>query len=377
VTLAEREGIWASERVGRPVSSVGCATDDFSAPIAGASTARAGSLRTAGASTGRESARFAGRGVSQAASAARIARRIAALACFVVCLIGCASPRAAQQKFEYSRLAMGVEARIVLFAPDEDFAVTAAQAAFDEIERLESLFSDWRPDSELSRLSDRAGTGPVVVSEDLYSILARAREISAATDGAFDVTVGPLVALWREARRTQALPDAARLAHAQSLVGWRMLEIDASRRTVALAKPGMRLDLGGIGKGYAGQGALDVLAELGCERALVQMGGDVVCGAPPPDRDGWEIDIGGETHLVHDRAVATSGDKEQHVDIDGVRYSHVVDPRTGLGLTTSSVVTISAKDGATADALATAGSVLTPDRLERVFWLTDARRLSR
>ncbi len=272
---------------------------------------------------------------------------------------------------------MGVEARIVLFAVDEDLALDAARAAFDEIERLESLFSDWRPASELSRLSDRAGTGPVVVSEDLYSILARAQAISAATDGAFDVTVGPFVALWRESRRTPALPDAARLAHAQSLVGWRMLELDASRRTVALAQPGMRLDLGGIGKGYACQGALDVLTGLGCERALVQVGGDVACGSPPPGRDGWEIDVGGETHLVHDRAVATSGDTEQHVDIDGVRYSHVVDPRTGLGLTARSVLTISAPDGATADALATAGSVLTPEHLERVLGLTNARRLSR
>lgn len=279
------------------------------------------------------------------------------LACFVVFLIGCATPRAAQQRYEYSRLAMGVEARIVLFAADEDVAVAAARAAFDEIERLEDAFSDWRPDSELSRLSDRAGSGPTRVSDDLYAILARAREISAATDGAFDVTVGPLVALWRESRRTRALSEPLALEPARALVGWRLVELDERARTVSLTRPGMRLDLGGIGKGYAVQRAIDVLADAGVTSALVQMGGDIACGVAPPGRAGWEIEVDGEVRFVEHRAVATSGGVEQHVDIDGVRYSHVVDPRTGIGLTTRTAVTITALDGATADALATAVGV--------------------
>lgn len=249
---------------------------------------------------------------------------------------------------------MGVEARIVLQAPSVETAAAAADLAFAEIERLEASFSDWRPDSELSQLSERAGSGPVAVSEDLFAILARARELSAATDGAFDVTVGPLVALWRTARRTRALPDPDELERARALVGWRKVDLDPDRRTVALAEPGMRLDLGGIGKGFACQRALDLLARRGFERALVQMGGDIVCGAAPRGREGWEIDVGGEIRRVHDCAVATSGDSEQHVDIGGVRYSHVVDPRTGLGLTHRTAVTILAPDGATADALATA-----------------------
>ncbi|MCE9660372.1 MAG: FAD:protein FMN transferase [Burkholderiales bacterium] len=290
-----------------------------------------------------------------AAKAAGIARNAAFLALsVVVCLIGCRAPPEADPKFEFSRLAMGVEARIVLQAPSVETAAAAADEAFAEIERLEASFSDWRPDSELSQLSERAGSGPVPASADLFAILARAREISAATVGAFDVTVGPLVALWRTARRTRALPDPSELERARALVGWRLVELDAERRTVALAKPGMRLDLGGIGKGYACQRALEVLARLGCARALVQMGGDIVCGAAPRGSEGWEIEVGGTIRRVHDRAVATSGDAEQHVDIDGVRYSHVVDPRTGLGLTTRVVVTITAEDGATADALAKA-----------------------
>ncbi|MBL8863915.1 MAG: FAD:protein FMN transferase [Planctomycetes bacterium] len=304
-----------------------------------------------------------------------MARRIALLACFVVFLIGCAAPRTAERRFEFSRLAMGVEARIVLFAADEQAAVRAAQAAFAEIARLEAAFSDWRDDSELSQLAERAGCGPVPVSQDLFDVLWRAREVSEATDGAFDVTVGPLVRLWRAARRAGTLPAAAELARARALVGWGLVALDARARTVALAKPGMRLDLGGIGKGHAGQRAVDLLADLGHARALVQMGGDVVCGAPPPGRDGWQIDVDGRRVLVARRAVATSGDAAQHVVIDGVRYGHVVDPRTGLGAQGARQVTIEAADGATADALATAGALLARDQLGAVLDGLGARLL--
>jgi len=258
---------------------------------------------------------------------------------------------------------MGVEARIVLCAPSVEIAAVAADAAFLEIERLEQSFSDWRPDSEISQFAERAGTGPVPVSRDLLDVLRRAREVSEATDGAFDVTVGPLVQLWRAARRAGALPAAEEVARARELVGWRLVEIDDHAGTVALAKPGMRLDLGGIGKGYACQRALEVLARRGFESALVQMGGDLVCGAPPPGRAGWEIDSRGERLAFHDCAVATSGDTEQHVEIGGVRYSHVVDPRTGLGLTTRTLVTVTASHGATADAFATAIGVLGSEAL--------------
>lgn len=269
--------------------------------------------------------------------------------------------------FEFSRRAMGVEARILLQAPSIESAAAAADIAFAEIERLDACFSDWNADSELSQLSDAAGTGPVVVSDDLFDVLQRACEISAATDGAFDITVGPFVRLWREARRTHTLPDAARIAEARTRVGWLLVELDASRRTVALARAGMRLDLGGIGKGYACQRALDTLARAGFERALVQMGGDIVCGPPPHGRDGWKVDVAGEIHVVHDCAIATSGDAEQHVVIDGVRYSHVVDVRTGLGLTGTEVVTIRASDGATADAMATAMGALDDRFVARVL----------
>jgi thiamine biosynthesis lipoprotein len=249
---------------------------------------------------------------------------------------------------------MGVETRIVLFGASDSRTAAAIDAAYAELERLERAFSDWRNDSEIARLAERAGSGPVPVSRELYELLQRARAVSAASDGAFDVTVGPLVALWRASRRTGRLPDADELARARELVGWRLLELDERTRTVALARPGMRLDLGGIAKGYAGQRALATLARAGYERALVQLGGDIACGAPPPGHDGWEVDVAGERVRLAHTSVSTSGDTEQHVVIDGVRYSHVVDPRTGLGTTARTVVTVAARDGALADALATA-----------------------
>jgi len=288
------------------------------------------------------------------------------IALFVL-IVGCATPREAPERFEFSRLAMGVEARIVLFAASQHAAVAAAESAYARIEELETAFSDWRADSELSRLCERAGGPPVAVSADLFAILRRAHEISAATDGAFDVTVGPLVRLWRAARQSGRSPDAAELARARELVGWQLVEVDAARRTVRLARPGMRLDLGGIGKGWACQAAVELLAARGLTSALVQMGGDVVCGEAPPGSTGWDVDVGGERLLASQRAVSTSGDTEQHVVIDGVRYSHVIDPRTGVGRTDQTITTIAAPDGGTADALAKAVGLMAERDLARVL----------
>ncbi|MBN1420430.1 MAG: FAD:protein FMN transferase, partial [Planctomycetes bacterium] len=184
-----------------------------------------------------------------------------------------------------------------------------------------------------------------------------------------DVTVGPVVRLWRYARRLHELPEPDLLREALSLVDYRLIRLDASRRTVRLAKPGMRIDLGGIAKGYAADEAVKVLRAHGIAAALVDAGGDMALGDPPPDRSGWRIGVAPHRDgaprrfLVVARAgVATSGDAYQHVTIGGRRYSHIVDPRTGLGLTDRSAVTIVASDGMTADALASAVSVLGPER---------------
>ena len=261
---------------------------------------------------------------------------------------------------------MGVATRLVLYARDDATARAAARAAFARIAALEDKMSDWRPESESRRLERRAGAW-VPVSRELFAVLARAVEVARASDGAFDPTVGPLVAVWREARRTRRLPAPATLDSARARVGWRKLALDPARRRVRLDAPGMRLDLGGVAKGWILDDALGVLRARGVTRALLEAGGDIVVGDAPPGRAGWEIDTPGASAEVARRAgalvrgaVATSGPAAQLVEIDGVRYSHVVDPRTGVPLTSARQATVVARAGATADALATALTVLDP-----------------
>ena len=263
---------------------------------------------------------------------------------------------------------MGLPVRIRLYSSSEEAAGTAAAAAFARIASLDQMMSDYRPDSELRRL----GGVWSPVSRDLFAVLERAIEIADATGGAFDPTVGRLVALWREARHTHSLPDASALDQAKALVGWRLVQLDAARPAVRLAREGVRLDLGGIAKGYIIQQALQAMIPFGVTRALIEAGGDIVVGDTPPGRDGWSIDVtGSETEFVAraarltNAALATSGPTAQFVEIDGVRYSHVVDPRTGLGLTNQVTARVIAADGATADALATALTVA-PDTLSRI-----------
>jgi FAD:protein FMN transferase len=271
------------------------------------------------------------------------------------------------QRFEFTETHMAVPFRIVLYATNEAHAKHASDAAFARIADLNGKLSDYDLDSELSKLSRTSGTGHFVpVSEDLWRVLEAAQHWAKRSEGGFDVTVGPVVNLWRHARRLQQFPRADRLADARSRVGYTNVVLDAKNRCVLLRVPGMRLDLGGIAKGFAGDEAVATLRRHGVRRALVAAAGDIRLGDSPPSSKGWkvELDAGPDTNappqfvFLSNAAVATSGDLFQFLEIDGVRYSHIVDPRTGVGLTNSSLVTVVAPDGTTADAMATAVSVL-------------------
>lgn len=273
----------------------------------------------------------------------------------------------AHERFEYAEPHMGTLVRLVFYAPDRVAAEAAARSAFDRVRALNETLSDYRESSEVMAVSRRAGGPAVRVSEDLFRVLSAAQRISAVSDGAFDATAGPLSLLWREARRRQALPDPRRLAAARALVGSEHLELDAERRTVRLRVPGMQLDLGGIAKGFAADEAALVLRRCGIRRALVAAGGDIVVTSPPPGTSGWRVavaSLGGADRApagyvaLHDAAISTSGDAEQFLLVDGVRYSHIFDPRTGHALGGRSSVTVVAANGAMSDALATAVSVL-------------------
>jgi thiamine biosynthesis lipoprotein len=265
---------------------------------------------------------------------------------------------------------MGVRVRLVVYAPSEEAAKAACRAAFARVAELEQVASDYRPSSELMRLCahfDAPNAAPVRVSADLWNLLLRSRRVSEASRGAFDVSVGPLVKSWRAARQAQVLPPRASLKAARRLVNWKKIELHAASRSVRLRTPGMRLDLGGIAKGFAGDAALQVLASRGVRRALFEAGGDIIAGAPPPGQDGWKVrwPEGFDVSLRRG-ALSTSGDTAQWVEIGGRRYSHVVDPRTGLGLSNRWMATVFAPDGATADALSTAATVTGPRGVERL-----------
>ena len=272
-------------------------------------------------------------------------------------------------RFEYFRIQMGTRVRIVLYADSEGRAREAAAKAFERIDALERIMTDYDPSSELMRLSHDAGEAPRAVSQDLFAVLERAMEYSRLSGGAFDVTVGPLVELWRKARRSGRLPAPEALEAARARVGFRNLALDRTARTVDFAMAGMKLDLGGIGKGFAADQALAVLRSEGVSAALVAAGGDISLGEPPPSQPGWRIAIANpglaaaaappDLVLSH-CGVSTSGDAEQFVEIGGARYSHVVDPRTGLGVRDSASVTLIAPDATGSDALATALSVIEP-----------------
>ncbi len=289
-----------------------------------------------------------------------------------------AQPSPAWERYEFTQVHMGTEFKLVFYAPDERAANRASEAAFARIAALDARFSDYRPDSELSQLSDTAGSGRAVpVSDELWSILSTSQDFAHRTGGAFDVTCGQVVRQWRRARRQKTLPSDRQIESARQTVGYADLVLDPAAHSATLHRPGTRLDLGGIAQGYAADQALSVLAASGCPQALVDASGDVALGQPPPGQAHWLVALSqfdaarppdgsgdfaplppAESLQLARQAVSTSGDLYQHVVLGGRRFSHIVDPRSGWALEHSPLVTVVAPDAVTADALATAVSVL-------------------
>ncbi|MDB4733659.1 FAD:protein FMN transferase [Planctomicrobium sp.] len=272
------------------------------------------------------------------------------------------------KRYEFLQIRMGIPVNITLYAPSEAIANQASKAAYDQFRKIDSIMSDYDPDSELMQLCKNAAVAqPVGVSPELFEVLTEAQKLSQQTDGAFDVTVGPVVKLWRIARRREELPDPQRLAKAMESVGYQNIELKKENRSVILKKANMQIDLGAIAKGYAADQALKAMKAHGISKVLIDAGGDIVAGDSPPGREFWMIEIeklqsesDAETPIVHlnNAAIATSGDAYQFLEIDGARYSHIVNPLTGKGLTTTSTVTVIAPTGMAADRLASAVSVL-------------------
>ncbi len=299
---------------------------------------------------------------------------------------GCRGPGAAQgrlQRFSYAELHMGTVFQLTLYAASEAAANQASELAFERIAQIDARLSDYHPRSELRLLEAHPAGQPLRVSEDLWEVVRSAQALARATGGAFDITVRPAVELWRQVRRTRRLPGCEEVERVLQRVDYRQVQLGIGGRSITLKRPGLRLDLGGIAKGYAADQALGVLRRSGIRRAMVAAGGDIAAGDPPPGRFGWRIgidslDAGSEgvqaRVWLKNAAISTSGDTEQYVEIGGKRYSHIVDPRTGWGLERRTGVTVVGGKAIQTDSLATALSVLGPER--GMEWIGGKRGVS-
>jgi thiamine biosynthesis lipoprotein len=271
------------------------------------------------------------------------------------------------KRFSFTENKMGSPLTIVMYAEDSARALSLSHQSYLLVDSLVSIFSDYIPNSELNRLSATAGTATTVkCSAALFEILKLSKQAYLKGQGTFDITVGPLSKLWREARKSKIFPDSATVVEKRQLVGFDKIQLDTIAGTAALLITGMQLDLGGIAQGYIGQRVIDFLKSRKIENALVDVSGDIVCIGRPPNTNGWTVAIGSvrldrqlsSQLLITDAAVATSGDTFQFFEHHGKRYSHVIDPLTGYGITSQRDVTVIAKDGALADWLTKACGLL-------------------
>lgn len=284
-------------------------------------------------------------------------------------------------RYAFSEPHLGTVVNLTLYAPTESVANEAARSAFKRIKELDLIFSDYKPESEVRRLCAEAWMGHrVKVSRELFEALKLCLTISEQSDGAFDVTIGPLVKLWRAARKQRQLPTPKQIADAKSVVGWKFIRLNEDEQSVELLQKGMQLDFGGMAKGLIAQEVIDTLRSQGVPIALVAISGDIVAGDGPPGTDGWKVEVASLSPQsdnaasapkrllrIHNCAVSTSGDEFQFVEIDGLRYSHIVDPSTGKGMTVRSSVTVVAPNGSLADILDTTACLLGPDRGVRLI----------
>ena len=290
-----------------------------------------------------------------------------------VLLGGCGggyAPASANQIVERARLSMGSEVRLTAWTSDQTGALRAFDLVFDEFDRLDRLLSVWHAESDVSRLNAAAGHAPVTIAPETLEVLRTARQVSEWTDGKFDVTFGALSGLWKfDHDQDDRIPHPADVQARLPLVDYRALDVDDTSRTAFLRRPGMRVHLGGIGKGFAVDRAAALLRAEGITDFLIQSGGDLYAGGRRGDRS-WRAGIrdprGPADQVfaamdVHDETFSTSGDYERFFLQDGRRYHHILDPDEGAPARGCRSVTIVARQAVLADALSTGVFVLGPE----------------
>lgn len=283
------------------------------------------------------------------------------------------------ERYEYEAFTMGTLLKLALYAESESQARGAIDAGLAEIERLIPILNNYNSGSEVSRLS-APNHQPMNLSPDLAAVLRRAKRWYTLSEGAFDVTVGPLTRLWSRARREGKLPSPESLEAARSRSGWqhvRWIEDQPGSNesvSIELLREGMIIDVGGIATGYIIDRAVEAIQQRGIDSLMIDIGGDIRIGSPPPGSPGWKIAIAGVERnsppliqrVLKDCAITTSGDLNQFAEIDGVRYSHLIDPRTGDAARRRQSVTAIATTTIDADAGATALCILATHDAARI-----------
>lgn len=254
------------------------------------------------------------------------------------------------EKLERSTDAMGATFTVVLYGSDRASMDQAIDAAFDEVHRLDVLLSNYKPESEWSRINREAATHPVAVSPELFRLLSDCLEYSRASEGAFDITVGPLMRAWGFFGGRRHIPSAGEIREALELVGYSHVQLNERERTVRFDRPGVEIDPGGVGKGYAVDRMVAILRARGICNALVAASGSSIFGLgnPPEEPRGWPVSIADPWDhrkdvaqvFLKDMSLSTSGSYEQSFRVGGHRYSHIMDPRSGIPAESAAQVTV-------------------------------------
>jgi thiamine biosynthesis lipoprotein len=262
---------------------------------------------------------------------------------------------------------MGSAFNLIIVSADSNKANHLARKSYELVDSLNHIFSNYDSSSELSKINASAGLLPYKMSRAMLDLVQKSQYAYIQSKGAYDISIGPLSSLWRNARKAKLFPEASTVLATKKLVGFAQVKINKRLGTIFLPNANMQLDFGGIAKGYIAQWVINFLKANGIQQALVDAGGDIVMSGPPLNQKGWLIGVNlPETtdQLLNKKlqlsncSVATSGDVYQFIEYKGVKYSHIINPLTGYGVTNLRNVTIVAKTGATADWLATACSIL-------------------
>jgi len=288
------------------------------------------------------------------------------------------------KKYLFTETKMGSPFNLILVVNDSSQASLIARDCFKLIDSLSQIFSDYDTSSETSKINSLAGIRPVAMSPAMLDLVLQSKLAYRKSHGAYDISIGPLSLLWRKARKNKAFPTDSSIEAARKLVGFNWIQIDRKASTIYLSKKGMRLDFGGIAKGYITQWVIDYLKNRGIREALADAGGDISMSGAPLNSKGWLVgvnipettdDLLNQQLQLANISVATSGDAYQYLEKNGVKYSHIINPKTGHGVSWLRNVTVIAPQGATADWLATACSILPLEEAKKLALTNQAQLL--